>query len=216
MILTSGNGLGKSTVMKSVPYAMITASIGIAPVDQFMMTPFTRVMCHMNVSDDIAAGTSGFTAELQLKDKVVKELAQLPRDQFTFIVLDELFRSTNATDAATLTTVFASHIASHANTLSILATHYEPVIKLEDNGTHSNYHMGSIAQPNGLPPKPTFTIEPGASLEHNAVAFTMLVRILRKQQSNSCYIKKPSYIKYRAFYCLPSYHAGTYGTQYAG
>lgn len=170
MILTGGNGLGKSTVMKAIPYAMVTASLGIAPAQHFTITPFARVMCHMNVSDDIATGMSGFTAELQLKDKVVNELPQLKDNQFTFIVLDELFRSTNPTDAASLTTTFASHIASYKNTISILATHYEPVIGLENQGTHVNYHMGSIAQSNGLPPKPTYRLEPGASLEHNAVA----------------------------------------------
>lgn len=170
-ILTGGNGLGKSTIMKGALYGFLIAqTFGIAPAESLTLTPFARFMCHMNVTDNVAEGLSGFTAELALKDKILAEHKSLAQNEFIFTVLDELFKSTNAEDAATLSQALCREIAGFSNSMSFLATHLAPVTNLERAGTHANYHPGSIPQPNGLPAKPTFKLEKGASFDHNAVA----------------------------------------------
>lgn len=171
MILTGGNGLGKSTVMKGLIYALIEAqTFGIAPAEQLVMAPFARMVCHTNVSDNIAAGLSGFTAELAMKDMILQEYTRLKPDQFVITVFDELFKSTNPDDAATLSKELCRTIAAYPNNMSIIATHLAPVTELEREGTHANYHPGFIPQGEGVPVKPTFTLEPGASFDHNAIA----------------------------------------------
>ena len=170
-ILTGGNGLGKSTIMKGMLYGLLIAqTFGIAPAESLTVTPFARFMCHMNVTDNVAEGLSGFTAELALKDKILAEHKSLAQNEFIITVLDELFKSTNPEDAATLSQALCREIAGFGNSMSFLATHLAPVTNLEKEGTHVNYHPGSIPQPNGLPAKPTFTLEKGASFDHNAVA----------------------------------------------
>jgi hypothetical protein len=171
MILTGGNGLGKSTIMKGALYGFLIAqAFGIAPAESLTLTPFSRFMCHMNVTDNVAEGLSGFTAELALKDKILSEHKALAQNEFILTVFDELFKSTNPEDAATLSQALCREIAGFGNSMSFLATHLAPVTNLEREGTHTNYHPGSIPQPNGLPAKPTFKLEKGASFDHNAVA----------------------------------------------
>jgi hypothetical protein len=171
MILTGGNGLGKSTIMKGLLYELLIAqTFGIAPAEKLVMTPFARMICHTNISDNVAEGLSGFTAELAMKDRILKDYAQLKPNQFIITVFDELFKSTNPEDAAKLSKQLCKSLAAHSNSISIIATHLAPVTELEVEGTHANYHPGSIAQGEGLPVKPTYTLEKGASFDHNAQA----------------------------------------------
>jgi hypothetical protein len=171
MILTGGNGLGKSTIMKGLIYGLVEAQVfGIAPAERLVMTPFARMMCHTNVTDNIAAGLSGFTAELAMKDMILKEYSLLKPTEFVITVFDELFKSTNPDDAATLSKQLCRTLAGYRNNMSIIATHLAPVTELEAEGTHANYHPGFITQGNGLPAKPTYTLEKGASFDHNAIA----------------------------------------------
>ncbi len=171
MVLTGGNGLGKSTIMKGLLYAMLIAqTFGIAPADRLVMTPFARMICHGNISDNIAQGLSGFTAELAMKDAILKEYANLKPNEFAITVFDELFKSTNPDDAAELSKQLCRSLAQHKNNMSIIATHLAPVTQLEAEGTHANYHPGSIPQSDGKPAQPTYTLEKGASFDHNAIA----------------------------------------------
>lgn len=171
MVLTGGNGLGKSTIMKGLLYAMLIAqTFGIAPADRLVMTPFARMICHTNVTDNVAAGLSGFTAELAMKDAILKEYTLLKPNEFAMTVFDELFKSTNPDDAAQLSKQLCRSLAQYKNGMSIIATHLAPVTELETEGTHANYHPGSIPQGDGKPAKPTYTLEKGASFDHNAVA----------------------------------------------
>jgi DNA mismatch repair protein MutS len=171
MVLTGGNGLGKSTIMKGLLYAMLIAqTFGIAPADRLVMTPFSRMICHTNVTDNVAAGLSGFTAELAMKDTILKEYTLLKPNEFAITVFDELFKSTNPDDAAQLSKQLCRSLAQYKNGMSIIATHLAPVTELETEGTHANYHPGSIPQGDGKPAKPTYTLEKGASFDHNAVA----------------------------------------------
>jgi|GEM_PF-3046126 len=171
MVLTGGNGLGKSTIMKGLLYAMLIAqTFGIAPADRLVMTPFARMICHTNVTDNVAAGLSGFTAELAMKDAILKEYTLLKPNEFAITVFDELFKSTNPDDAAQLSKQLCRSLAGYQNGMSIIATHLAPVTELEAEGTHANYHPGSIPQGEGKPAKPTYTLEKGASFDHNAVA----------------------------------------------
>jgi DNA mismatch repair protein MutS len=171
MVLTGGNGLGKSTIMKGLLYAMLIAqTFGIAPADRLVMTPFSRMICHTNVTDNVAAGLSGFTAELAMKDTILKEYTLLKPNEFAITVFDELFKSTNPDDAAQLSKQLCRSLAQYKNGMSIIATHLAPVTQLETEGTHANYHPGSIPQGDGKPAKPTYTLEKGASFDHNAIA----------------------------------------------
>jgi len=171
MVITGGNGLGKSTIMKGLLYAMLIAqTFGIAPADRLVMTPFSRMICHTNVTDNVAAGLSGFTAELAMKDAILKEYTLLKPNEFAITVFDELFKSTNPDDAAQLSKQLCRSLAQYKNGMSIIATHLAPVTELETEGTHANYHPGSISQGDGKPAKPTYTLEKGASFDHNAVA----------------------------------------------
>ncbi len=90
IFLTGANMAGKSTFMKSLGIAMFLAHMGF-PVAAKRMSFSVRdgIYTTINLSDNLATGSSHFYAEVLRVKKVAQELANAKN---LFIIFDELFR----------------------------------------------------------------------------------------------------------------------------
>jgi len=81
-ILTGPNTGGKSTVIKGIMINILMAqTFGIAPAESLTLTPFSKLNCFMNISDDIATGASLFKSEVMRAKKLLDMVQELPTDR---------------------------------------------------------------------------------------------------------------------------------------
>lgn len=143
-ILTGPNTGGKSTIIKSIMFNVLMAqTFGIAPSESLTLTPFAKLNCFMNISDDIATGASLFKSEV-MRAKTLLELVQsLDKDELSFVIIDEVFTGTSPQEGEVAAMRFAKHLSSYTNNTSIIATHYPKMVDLETetNGTFHNHHV---------------------------------------------------------------------------
>jgi DNA mismatch repair protein MutS len=121
IFLTGANMAGKSTFMKSLGIALFLAHMGF-PVAAKSMSFSVRdgIYTTINLSDNLATGSSHFYAEVLRVKKVAQELAVAKN---LFIIFDELFRGTNVKDACEATIAITAAFAQKQNCMFIVSTH---------------------------------------------------------------------------------------------
>ncbi len=131
-IVTGPNTGGKSTIIKSVGLNLLFAqTFGIAAADSMRFTPFTALNCHLNITDDIATGTSLFHAEVKRAKELLDQVQALKPHEFSFTILDEVFNGTNAEGGSKAAYRFAHDLGTHKNALLIIATHFNLMTDLQ-------------------------------------------------------------------------------------
>lgn len=143
-ILTGPNTGGKSTIIKSIMFNVLMAqTFGIAPSESLTLTPFAKLNCFMNISDDIATGASLFKSEVMRAKTLLKLVQSLDKDELSFVIIDEVFTGTSPQEGEVAAMRFAKHLSSYTNNTSIIATHYPKMVDLETetNGTFHNHHV---------------------------------------------------------------------------
>lgn len=172
MVVMSGpNTGGKSTLMKSLMYTTLLAqTFGVVPARSCTMTPFARLDCYLNIADDTAAGNSGFKAAVLRAKAILENIERQGVDQFSFLILDELFSGTSPEQVEFLTCEFVKRLSEFPNCIAINATHYHKVLGLEKatNGLCANYRMGAVLYEDGTVKKYTYQFEKGISMVRNA------------------------------------------------
>jgi DNA mismatch repair protein MutS len=173
-ILTGPNTGGKSTVIKAIMLDVLMAqTFGIAPAESLSMTPFAKLNCFMNISDDIATGASLFKSEVMRAKKLLDLVQSLKQAEFSFVIIDEVFTGTSPQEGEQAALRFAKQIGSYTNNISIIATHYPKMVDLE-NETHGNYrnhHVEILRNEDGSLNR-TFKLKNGPSFMN--VAFDIL------------------------------------------
>jgi hypothetical protein len=121
IFLTGANMAGKSTFMKSLGIALYLAHMGF-PVAARKMSFSVRdgIFTTINLSDNLATGSSHFYAEVLRVKKVAQELGA---GRNLFIIFDELFRGTNVKDANEATIAITQAFAQKRNCMFIVSTH---------------------------------------------------------------------------------------------
>ncbi len=163
MIVTGPNAGGKSTALKGITIAVVLAqTIGIAPASQMSLTPFALINTYLNVTDTIGR-ESLFQAELNRAKKLINSIAGLNANQFSFVILDEIFTGTNPEEGKEGSRQVINLLNRQKNNIAIIATHYHDLTDLETltKGHIKNYKV-SIARENGLI-KYLYKLEPGIS-----------------------------------------------------
>jgi DNA mismatch repair ATPase MutS len=95
VVITGPNTGGKSTVVKGVLLALVLAqTFGVAPAKELIMTSFVKLNCHLNITDDIAAGTSLFKAEVLKAKELINGVRALKPNEFSCTAMDEAFNGT--------------------------------------------------------------------------------------------------------------------------
>lgn len=170
VILTGSNTGGKSTILKALLTSfLLSRSFGISPSTECTMSPFAFVGSSLHLNDDTAGDESKFKAEV-LRAKMLSEtIKSLGKDQFGFVVIDELFTGTGAEKAARAAQDFAQKLAENDNSLYILATHFPQLTQLEKTkpGVIKNYKVEAYKDANGKIVRP-FKLEVGISTQNIA------------------------------------------------
>jgi len=138
ILLYSMNGVGKSSLMKSIGSAVYMAQLGcFAPADTFTFSPFSRIMTRIDSSDDMFQGMSSFAKEITELSSIV-----LQADCRTLVLADEICKGTESDSAYAITSatieylcargsafVVSSHIHEIAESC-ILQDHFKGIIRV--------------------------------------------------------------------------------------
>jgi DNA mismatch repair protein MutS len=141
ILITGPNAAGKSTFIKSVIINIILSqTIGINSAEKFEMTPFHMIETYLHIPDT-KGSSSLFEAEMFRSKEYIDKLKNLDNNKFSFIVLDEIFSSTNYVEGFSGAYSILKKISSFSNTLSITTTHYTDleILEKDTKGKIINY-----------------------------------------------------------------------------
>jgi energy-coupling factor transporter ATP-binding protein EcfA2 len=151
ILITGPNAAGKSTFIKSVIINIILSqTIGISSAEEFIMTPFNNIETYLHIPDS-KGSSSLFEAEMFRSKEYIDKLKTLDQDKFSFIVLDEIFSSTNYVEGFSGAYSILKKISSFKNTLSITTTHYTDleILEKDTKGKILNYKFEVDHDENG-------------------------------------------------------------------
>lgn len=173
IILTGPNAGGKSTFSKGLTLNVLLAqTIGIVPAKALSFTPFAKINTYMNIADDTAGGNSLFKSEVMRVQELLKTITNLPKNQFSFSVMDEIFSGTSPREGEAAGYAVAKNIRLHKNSIAVIATHFPRLKKLEaESSDFKNYQVRVIKNSDGTLTYP-FKLELGAADQN--VAFDIL------------------------------------------
>ena len=148
-------------------------TFGIAPSENLTITPFAKLSCFMNIADDIATGTSLFKSEVKRAKKLLELVQNLKSNEFSFVIIDEVFTGTSPQEGEAAALRFAKHMGTYTNNISIIATHYPKMVDLETetNGVFHNHHVEILRNEDGSLNR-TFKLKNGPTFFN--VAFDIL------------------------------------------
>ena len=133
ILITGPNAAGKSTFIKSVIINIILSqTIGISSSEKFEMTPFNMIETYLHIPDSKGI-SSLFEAEMFRSKEYIDKIKNMDDNKFSFIVLDEIFSSTNYVEGFSGAYSILKKISSFSNTLSITTTHYTDLEILEND-----------------------------------------------------------------------------------
>jgi hypothetical protein len=120
-ILTGPNRGGKSTLCRAIGVSLLCAqSWGYAYASRMSFAPFERIETALHPADTLGT-MSLFEAEIEF----AKEVLAKGRDQRIFVMMDEIFHSTNAIDGLAASRVFLSQLYECPASVSLISTHYK-------------------------------------------------------------------------------------------
>jgi len=141
ILITGPNAAGKSTFIKSVIVNIIMSqTIGISSSEKFKITPFHLIETYLHIPDS-KGSSSLFEAEMIRSKTYIEKIKNMDENKFSFIVLDEIFSSTNYVEGFSGAYAILKKISSFSNTLSITTTHYTDleVLEKDTKGKIINY-----------------------------------------------------------------------------
>jgi energy-coupling factor transporter ATP-binding protein EcfA2 len=152
MLITGPNAGGKSTLMKSIGINIILAqTICIGFFNSMILTPFTYISTQMNhTSIDTCGYESLFQAEM---NHIVKNITNVQKlynhnityknvsNKYSLLLLDELFNSTNSIEGVSGSYGICKKLSNYSTNITILATHFSKLCKLEKECKFVNYKM---------------------------------------------------------------------------
>ncbi|CAM6117172.1 unnamed protein product [Calypogeia fissa] len=120
MLLTGPNMGGKSTLIRQVCLAVVSAQIGAnVTADQFELSPVDRMFVRMGAKDHIMSGQSTFLVELS---ETATMLRSATRN--SLVALDELGRGTSTSDGQAIAHAVLEHLAHNVGCRGMFSTHY--------------------------------------------------------------------------------------------
>jgi hypothetical protein len=130
VLLTGPNRGGKSTFCRSVGLAILSAQTwGFAWADRMTFAPFVSIQSALHPSDSLGS-LSLFEAEIEFAKNVLAtcQEAQGP----VFVMMDEIFHSTNAHDGVAASRVFLDQLYAVPHVVSLISTHYRELVEQFD------------------------------------------------------------------------------------
>jgi DNA mismatch repair protein MutS len=155
-IITGPNRGGKTTFCRALGLAVVTAqSWGFAWARRMRWTPFSTMWTALE-TNGVLGSMSKFESEIEFAKSVLE--TQGP----CFVMMDEIFHSTNATDGVAASTVFLKQLYARQDVVSIISTHYKELATLFGPSSAAVYQM--VAQETaGGKLEYTYRLAPGIS-----------------------------------------------------
>lgn len=127
VLLTGPNRGGKSTFCRSVGLAILTAQTwGFAWASAMTLAPFAFLETALKTRDELGA-LSLFEAEIEFAKSV---LARAAEGAPIFVMMDEIFHSTNAHDGVSASQIFLQKLYTFPHVVSMISTHYGTLVEL--------------------------------------------------------------------------------------
>jgi DNA mismatch repair protein MutS len=142
-IITGPNAGGKSTILKSITINLLFAqTFGICPSKKLIYTPFSYIDTYLNITDDIAEGTSTFKAEVSRVKELITTITNISPEK-CFVIMDEMFKGTNPIEGEAASCAIGKHLAQFNNSIIMIATHYNKMALLKQNtkGIFENFKV---------------------------------------------------------------------------
>ena len=141
VLITGPNAGGKSTFIKSLCLGIIFGqTIGIAAGNSFKFTPFSIINTYLNIPD-CKGKESLFEAEMRRSLQHIKIMEELPKDNFSFVIMDEIFSSTNPNEGIAGAYAIADRLSSFKNSICLITSHYSYLTNMEKEGKFKNYKI---------------------------------------------------------------------------
>jgi DNA mismatch repair ATPase MutS len=173
LVVSGPNASGKSVNLDAITLSLLLSqSFGVAPARSAIITPMHKIICFANIVDDLTEDRSLFQAEEDRIEQIFAALEQAKKDEFVFIMADELMNSTAPQEGASIAYGVGYGMAQYPNCIPVLATHYRELVKLPDetNGFYKNYHVYVKYTPEHEIVHP-YKLEPGKS--HQVIAIDL-------------------------------------------
>jgi hypothetical protein len=118
-ILTGPNRGGKSTLCRAIGVSLLCAqSWGFAFASRMTLTPFECIETALHPADTLGE-MSLFEAEIEFAKTVLAKKGRM------FVMMDEIFHSTNARDGLAASQVFLKQLYCTRSATSLISTHYK-------------------------------------------------------------------------------------------
>jgi len=143
LLITGPNAAGKSTFIKSVIInILLSQTICVNSCSHFEMSPFHLIETYLHIPD-VKGISSLFEAEMFRSKEYIEKIKELSENEFSFIVLDEIFSSTNYIEGFSGAYSILKNLSSYKNTLFIVTTHFTDLEILEEDtkGKIENYRF---------------------------------------------------------------------------
>jgi hypothetical protein len=158
VLLTGPNRGGKSTLCRSVGVAILCAqSWGFAWAKSMSFTPFNHIHTALHPADTLGK-QSLFEAEIEFAKAVLAD----PADR-TFIMMDEIFHSTNARDGIAASRVFLQKLYAKHGVFSVISTHYRELAEEFKDEVHAWAMETKDMDAEGTRLEYTYKVIPGIS-----------------------------------------------------
>ena len=140
-IITGPNAGGKSTFIKSLSLCVLfSQTLSIVPALEFSITPFTIINTYLNIPDS-KGKESLYEAEMRRSLEQINKVKSLKNDEFSFVILDEIFNSTNPEEGIGAAYAVAEELSNYKNSISLITSHYSYLAKLETGMRYVNYKI---------------------------------------------------------------------------
>lgn len=148
-IFTGSNMAGKSTFLKAVGIAVWLAHCGLPVPASYMKCPiFDGIYTSINLPDSIKDGRSHFYSEVL---RIKEILQKIKEGKKCFVILDEMFRGTNAQDAFDASCAVNKILNNEDESVFLISTHIlEFANHFVNSPTCSFYYMESEIKNNQL------------------------------------------------------------------
>lgn len=124
-LLTGPNRGGKSTFCKALGINILYAQTwGIAWAKSMTFSPFTAIETALSLHDTLGK-LSLFETEIEFAKSILQKAKTEPR---LFVMMDEIFHSTNAKDGVAASQVFLKKLYT-GNVYSLISTHYKELVE---------------------------------------------------------------------------------------
>lgn len=141
VVITGPNAGGKSTFIKAVTLSIILSqTLTISPSKSLKMTPFSVINTYLNIPDH-KGKDSLFESEMYRAKNHIDKLNNLSKREYSFVVMDEIFSSTNPEEGMSGGFAIGEKLGSFKNSISFITTHFSYLTKLSEKGNFRSFKL---------------------------------------------------------------------------